>query len=49
MRSRLRDVEAAAQKYFKENQLNLAIIGNFDDRQRFEKLLKFYILWNKHS
>src|SRR5664280_1409525 len=35
------DVEAVAQKYFKEKQLNLAIIGNFDDRQRFEKLLKF--------
>ena len=35
------DIEAVAQKYFKEKQLNLAIIGNFDDRQRFEKLLKF--------
>jgi predicted Zn-dependent peptidase len=35
------DVQTVAQKYFKENQLNLAIIGNFDDRQRFEKLLKF--------
>ena len=35
------DVQAVAQKYFKEEQLNLAIIGNFDDRQRFEKLLKF--------
>jgi predicted Zn-dependent peptidase len=35
------DVEAVAKKYFKEQQLNLAIIGNFDDRQRFEKLLKF--------
>ena len=35
------DVEAVAKKYFKEKQLNLAIIGNFDDRQRFEKLLKF--------
>ena len=34
-------VEAAAKKYFKEAQLNLAIIGNFPDRQRFEKLLKF--------
>jgi predicted Zn-dependent peptidase len=34
-------VEAAAKKYFKQNQLNLAIIGNFPDRQRFEKLLKF--------
>jgi len=37
----IEDVEAVAQKYFKENQLNLAIIGNFDNRQRFEKLLKF--------
>lgn len=35
------NVEAVAKKYFKEQQLNLAIIGNFDDRQRFEKLLKF--------
>ena len=35
------DVEFVAKKYFKEKQLNLAIIGNFDDRQRFEKLLKF--------
>jgi predicted Zn-dependent peptidase len=34
-------VEAVAHKYFKENGLNLAIIGNFDDRQRFEKLLHF--------
>ena len=35
------DVEAVAKQYFKENGLNLAIIGNFDDRQKFEKLLKF--------
>jgi predicted Zn-dependent peptidase len=35
------DVQNVAQKYFKEAQLNLAVIGNFDDRQRFEKLLKF--------
>jgi predicted Zn-dependent peptidase len=35
------EVEAAAKKYFKEDQLNLAIIGNFPDRQRFEKLLRF--------
>lgn len=37
----MEEVEAAAQKYFKQDQLNLAIIGNFPDRQRFEKLLKF--------
>jgi predicted Zn-dependent peptidase len=37
----MEEVEEAAKKYFKENQLNLAIIGNFPDRQRFEKLLKF--------
>jgi predicted Zn-dependent peptidase len=37
----MEEVEAAAKTYFKENQLNLAIIGNFPDRQRFEKLLKF--------
>jgi predicted Zn-dependent peptidase len=37
----MEEVEAAAKKYFKQNQLNLAIIGNFPDRQRFEKLLKF--------
>mgnify|MGYP002335888646 CR=1 FL=1 len=27
-------------QYFKENTLNLAIIGNFPDGQKFEKLLK---------
>ena len=37
----LEEVEAAAKEFFKENTLNLAVIGNFDDRQRFEKLLKF--------
>lgn len=36
----LSDVERVAQKYFKNETLNLAVIGNFDDRQRFEKLLK---------
>lgn len=36
----LKDVETVAKKYFKEAGLNLAIIGNFPDRQRFEKLLK---------
>ena len=34
------DVESVAQKYFKQETLNLAIIGNFTDRQKFEKLLK---------
>jgi predicted Zn-dependent peptidase len=37
----MEEVEAAAKKYFKQNQLNLAIIGNFPDRQRFEKLLRW--------
>ena len=37
----MEEVEEAAKKYFKQDQLNLAIIGNFPDRQRFEKLLKF--------
>ena len=34
------DIEKAAEKYFKKSSLNLAIIGDFKDRQRFEKLLK---------
>jgi len=33
-------VEAIAKKFFKEESLNLAIIGDFTDRQKFEKLLK---------
>lgn len=37
----LNDIQRVARKYFKENQLNLAIIGNFANRQRFEKLLRF--------
>lgn len=36
----LREVEDVAKKYFKNQTLNLAIIGNFTDRQKFEKLLK---------
>lgn len=36
----LADVEKVARKYFNEAGLNLAIIGNFDNRQKFEKLLK---------
>lgn len=35
------DLEKVAQKYFKNSTLNLAIIGNFDNRQKFEKLLTF--------
>ncbi|MEK7186075.1 MAG: pitrilysin family protein [Patescibacteria group bacterium] len=34
------DVEKVAQKYLINSTLNLAVIGNFEDRQRFEKLLK---------
>jgi predicted Zn-dependent peptidase len=37
----LDEVEEVAKKYLRESTLNLAIIGNFDNRQRFEKLLKF--------
>lgn len=33
------DVEKTAQKYFKENSLNLAVIGNFTGRQKFQELL----------
>ncbi len=36
----LEEIEGLAKKYFKESTLNLAIIGNFSDRQKFEKLLK---------
>ncbi len=36
----VKDVEEVAKKYFKQETLNLAIIGNFEDGQRFEKLLK---------
>jgi predicted Zn-dependent peptidase len=34
------DVEKSAEKYFKENSLNLAVIGNFTSGQNFENLLK---------
>lgn len=34
------EVQAAAQKYFKNEGLNLAIIGDFPDGQKFEKLLR---------
>jgi len=37
----LDQVEKVAKKYFVEEGLNLAIIGNFTDGQRFEKLLRF--------
>ena len=36
----LEQVNAMAKKYFVQKHLNLAIIGNFEDRQKFEKLLK---------
>lgn len=35
----LEDVKRVAKKYFVEQGLNLAIIGNFNDRQEFENLL----------
>jgi predicted Zn-dependent peptidase len=34
------DVQRVAKKYFKNNRLNLALIGPFKDAKRFEKLLK---------
>ncbi len=34
------DVERVANKYLTDSTLNLAVIGNFDDKTRFEKLLK---------
>lgn len=37
----LKDIEKVVKKYFKQDGLNLAIIGNFNNRQSFEKLLKF--------
>ncbi|MCL6096348.1 MAG: insulinase family protein [Patescibacteria group bacterium] len=33
------DVEKAAEKYFKENSMNLAVIGNFSGGQKFQELL----------
>lgn len=36
----LEQIENVAKKYFVAEGLNLAIIGNFEDRQRFENLLK---------
>ena len=34
------DIARVAKKYLVTQTLNLAIIGDFDDRQRFENLLK---------
>jgi len=34
------DVMEVASKYFTEKGLNLAVIGNFEDKKKFEKLLK---------
>ena len=34
------DVRSAAQELFKQNNLNLAIIGPYKDKKRFEKLLE---------
>jgi len=36
----LDEVKAAAKKYLKDDQMNLAIIGDFKDQAKFEKLLK---------
>ena len=38
----LEQVNFVAKKYFTKNTLNLAVIGNFTDRQPFEKLLELY-------
>ena len=35
------EVEAVGKEFFKEDSLNLALIGNFEDRQKLESLLKF--------
>lgn len=35
----IKDVEEVAKKYFKNSRLNLAVIGDFESGQRFEKLL----------
>jgi predicted Zn-dependent peptidase len=37
----LTEVNEVGREFFKESGLNLAVIGNFDDRDKFEKLLKF--------
>lgn len=37
----IEEVEEVGKKYFKENALNLAIIGDFEDGQRFENLLRY--------
>jgi predicted Zn-dependent peptidase len=34
------DVEAVGREFFKTQTLNLALIGNFEDRQKLEDLLK---------
>ncbi len=34
------DIEAVGKEFFKEQTLNLALIGNFEDRQKLESLLK---------
>ena len=36
----LEQVEAAGKEFFVEKGLNLALIGNFEDRQKLESLLK---------
>lgn len=40
MKVKMEEVEEVAKKYFKNETLNLAIIGNFKDEERFKKLLK---------
>lgn len=37
----LEEVNEAGKEYFKPSGLNLAVIGNFDDKDKFEKLLNF--------
>ncbi|MBI2032824.1 MAG: hypothetical protein HYT09_04245, partial [Candidatus Levybacteria bacterium] len=39
-RVKVEDVLEVAKKYLIESTLNLAVIGNFPNRQKFEKLLK---------
>jgi predicted Zn-dependent peptidase len=36
------DIQRVASDIIRENRLNLALIGPFDDAERFERLLGFY-------
>ena len=40
MKVRAEDVQAAANEIFRPDKLNLALIGPFEDKEKFEKLLE---------